>query len=127
MKNLLENEESRKVLVSKGKRRASTVGLEFVVFLLHIVGYIPSHYVRRFFYRLAGMRIGLGSTLQMGARFYNPSNIHIAEATSIGEVAVLDGRAELTIGDNVDLATNVMVYICQHERRLEASVSLAAN
>ena len=115
MKNLLENEETRKVFVSKGKRRASTVGLEFLVFLLHILGCIPSHHVRRFFYRLAGMKIGTGSTLHMGARFYNPSNVRIGNDTIIGEGVVLDGRARLTIGDHVDFATEVMVYNSQHD------------
>ena len=115
MRNLLAEETTRDEIVTKGRRRASTVGLEFVVFLLHIIGYFPSHHVRRFFYRLAGMKIGTGSTLHMGTRFYNPGNITIGKDTIIGEGAVLDGRAPLLIGDHVDFATEVMVYNAQHD------------
>ena len=123
MDNLLAEETTRPSRISKNnaavsakvKRRATTVGLEFVVFLLHIVGWIPFHHIRRFCYRLAGVKIGAGSTLHMGTRFYKPANIRIGKDTIIGEGAVLDGRAPLRIGDHVDLATEVMIYNAQHD------------
>ena len=96
------------------KRRINTVLLEFVVFILHIVGHVPSHHIRRFFYRLAGMHIGSDSTIHTGARFYNPTNISIGKDSIIGEGAVLDGRHKLTIGSHVDFASEVMVYNAQH-------------
>lgn len=99
----------------KIQNRIKTVGLEFTVAFLHCAGYFPSHYVRRFFYRLAGITIGAGSTLHMGAKFYNPSRITIGKDTIIGEGAVLDGRAALKIGDHVDFATEVMIYNAQHD------------
>jgi acetyltransferase-like isoleucine patch superfamily enzyme len=102
-------------IATKVNRRISTVWLEFVVFILHSIGCFPSHHVRRFFYRLAGMEIGHGSTLHTGARFYNPGNIIIGQDTIIGEGVVLDGRAKLTIGDHVDFASEVMVYNAQHD------------
>jgi acetyltransferase-like isoleucine patch superfamily enzyme len=114
MNSGFDNNMTSQEIVSRGKRRANTVGLEFFVFLLHIVGYFPSHHVRRFFYRLAGMKIGPGSTLHMGTRLYNPGNITIGKDTIIGEGAVLDGRASLHIGNHVDFATEVMVYNAQH-------------
>lgn len=115
MRNLLAEDTPRQEIVIRGKRRASTVGLEFVIFLLHIIGFFPSHHVRRFFYRLAGMKIGPGSTLHMGTRLYNTKNITIGKDTIIGEGAILDGRAALHIGDHVDFATEVMVYNSQHD------------
>lgn len=96
-------------------RRINTVLLEFEVMLLHIVGVIPSHCVRRFFYRLAGIKIGKGSAIHTGARFYNPCNIEIGEDSIIGEGAVLDGRDKLTIGNHVDIATDVMIYNSEHD------------
>jgi len=101
--------------MQKGKRRASTVSREFVVALLHLIGYFPSHIVRRFFYRMAGVTIGSGSSIHMGTRFYNPSNITVGNDTIIGEGAVLDGRATLRIGDHVDMASEVMIYNCEHD------------
>jgi acetyltransferase-like isoleucine patch superfamily enzyme len=96
-----------------------TVFLEFVVGVLHCIGWFPSHHFRRFFYRIAGMKIGSGSTIHTGARFYNPGNIRIGDDTIIGEGAVLDGRALLKIGDHVDLASEVMIYNFQHDIQSE--------
>lgn len=96
-------------------RRIKTVVLEMVNgFLIWIVGFTPCHYFRRFFYRLAGMRIGSGSTIHMAASVYNCSGITIGKDTIIGEWAVLDGRDKLTIGDHVDIATGVMIYNAEH-------------
>ncbi len=83
--------------------------------LLHFVGFFPFHHVRRFFYRLSGMKIGKGSTIHMGARFYNPANIEIGEDSIIGEGIVLDGRDKLIIGNHVDIATDVMIYNSEHD------------
>ena len=101
-------------VITKGTNRVSAIILELTNFVLHIVGCIPSHHVRRFFYRLAGIKIGRGSSIHMGARFYEPDNIRIGKDTIIGEYAVLDGRDELIIGDHVDIASEVMIYNSQH-------------
>jgi len=96
-------------------RRLLTIVLEFEVMLLHIVGLIPSHHIRRFFYRLAGIKIGRGSTIHMQARFYDPRNIEIGNDSIIGEGVVLDGRDKLVIGDHVDIASEVMIYNAEHD------------
>jgi acetyltransferase-like isoleucine patch superfamily enzyme len=114
MQSGFDNNMTSGEFVQRGRKRASTVGKEFVVFLLHIIGWFPSHHIRRFSYRLAGMKIGIGSTLHMGTRLYDPANITIGNDTVIGEGAVLDGRAPLHIGDHVDFATEVMIYNAQH-------------
>lgn len=95
-------------------RRLSFILLEFENYILKLAGFVPFHHVRRFIYRLFGMKIGKGSTLHMGAVFYNIKNISIGKDTIIGENSVLDGRAKLTIGDHVDLASEVMIYNSQH-------------
>ena len=82
---------------------------------LSCVGYVPSHHYRRFFYRMFGMKIGKGSTIHMRAGFYNAANIKIGEDSVIGEGAVLDGRDKLTIGNHVDIATEVMIYNAEHD------------
>ncbi len=104
-------------MIGKILRRISTIIMEFEVFILHIVGFIPSHFLRRFFYRLGGIRIGRGSTIHMGAKFYKPFNITIGEDSIIGEDAVLDGRDKLSIGNHVDIASEVMIYNAQHDVR----------
>lgn len=117
-------------MVGKIIRRFFTILLEFEVFVLHLVGFVPCHFVRRLFYRLGGMEIGSGSTLHTGARFYNPWNIKIGEDSIIGEGVVLDGRNKLTIGNHVDIASEVMIYNAQHNikdpnfRAISAPVSI---
>ena len=102
-------------LIDKSINRVKSISLELLVFLLHLVGHIPSHRIRRLFYRIGGIKIGPGSTIHMGARFYDPHNIVIGEDTIIGEDVVLDGRDKLVIGGHVALATGVMIFNSQHE------------
>lgn len=109
-KNLTVNQFIKKLIA-----RIKNIFLEFEVFLLHLVGLVPSHHFRRFFYRLAGIKIGKGSTVHMGCRFYDPKNIQIGEDSIVGEFAILDGRDKLIIGNHVAIATNVMIFNSQHE------------
>ena len=102
-------------LLEKVISRFKNIILEFLVFLLHLIGLIPSHHLRRLLYRAGGIKIGRGSTIHMGARFYDPHNIEIGEDTIVGEDALLDGRAKLKIGNHVALATGVMIFNSQHE------------
>lgn len=119
MKDKTGKELTNEQIAQKIVLRVETILLEFGVFVLHIVGFIPSHFIRRFFYRLAGMHIGAGSSLHMGIRFYNPGNIKIGNDTIIGEGTVLDGRALLKIGNHVDIASEVMIYNSQHDMSSE--------
>jgi len=106
-------------LLKKSGNRISNILLEFEIFLLHIVGGIPSHGLRNLFYQIAGIKIGKGATIHMGARFYDPRNIAIGDDTIVGEKAVLDGRAKLIIGKHVDIASEVMIYNSQHNIEAE--------
>ncbi len=89
--------------------------LDFELMLLRWVGHFPFHTCRKFFYRLAGVRIGRGSTIHMRAKFFQPKNIKIGEDTIIGGRVFLDGRAELLIGNHVDIASEVMIYNSEHD------------
>ena len=96
-------------------RRLKAIGIETIDAKLRVVGYIPFHHIRRLFYRIFGITIGMGSTIHMFATFYNPYNIVIGKDSIIGEWAVLDGRAPLIIGSHVDIASNVMIYNAEHD------------
>ncbi|MBI4004559.1 acyltransferase [Candidatus Roizmanbacteria bacterium] len=102
-------------LTRKVANRFFNIFLEFEVFLLHIVSSVPLHHLRRFAYRLAGIRIGKRSTIHTGARFYEPKNIIIGEDSVIGERVVLDGREKLSIGNHVAIASEVMIYNSEHD------------
>jgi len=89
--------------------------LDFELMLLRWVGYVPSHCFRRFCYRLAGVKIGRGSTIHMWANFFNPKGIEIGEDTIIGDHCFLDGRAPIKIGNHVDIASQVLIYNSKHD------------
>jgi len=119
MQDKTGKELSSKEVMSKGINRLKNILLEFEVYLLHLVGLIPLHHVRRFFYRLSGMKIGKGSTIHMGTVFFDPRNISIGQDTIVGEGALLDGRGKLVIGNHVDIATDVMIYNSEHNVHAE--------
>lgn len=102
-------------MMAKIKRRIFTVSLEFDLMILRWIGHVPSHHARRFFYRISGMKIGKGASIHMFASFYDPKNISIGKDTIVGEGAVLDGRAEIKIGEHVDIASEVMIYNGEHD------------
>lgn len=88
--------------------------LDFWLMILTLVGNIPLHSVRWFFYRLSGLRVPWNSHIHMWARFYKPTGITIGEDTIIGDNVFLDGRAPIKIGDHVDIASQVLIYTSEH-------------
>jgi len=93
--------------------------LDLELMVLRWVGHIPFHTCRKFFYKLAGMKIGRGSVIHMWANFFQPKNIKIGEGSIIGDRVFLDGRAKLTIGNHVDIASNVLIYNSEHDIEAE--------
>lgn len=89
--------------------------LDLELLIVTMAGQVPSHFFRLFIYQLAGMKIGRGSRIHIGARFFNPENIRIGEGTIIGDNAFLDGRDKLVIGNHVDIASGVMIYNSEHD------------
>ncbi len=103
-------------VVKKAISRGVNVALEFELFILQIISNtIPSHTLRKIAFKLAGVKVGKKSYIHMWARFYNPSGVTIGNGTIIGDHCVLDGRAPLKIGDNVDIASEVMIYNSEHD------------
>lgn len=114
--------------------------IDFWVFLATLTGFIPSHTIRLFLYRmLFRIKIGKDSSIHWLARFNLPSGIEIGHNTIIGNDAFLDGRSyrtwkegqnrmlgylqdfvqpkerPLRIGDNVSIAGEVRMYTMQHD------------
>ncbi len=57
----------------------------------------------------------LDSTIHIGANFFNPGNISVGHDTIIGDRCFLDGRAPLTIGNHVGIASQVLIYNDEHD------------
>lgn len=115
MKDSQGNELSNFEVAGKIENRLKSVAQELELFIVHVLGYVPSHIFRKALHRTAGVKMGKGSTIHMGVKFYETKNIEIGEDSIIGERAVLDGRARLVIGSHVALASEVMIYNSQHD------------
>lgn len=119
----MKNKEGKKLTgVETAKRifnRIYNYCLDFELMLLRWIGYVPFHSVRKFFYRLSGIKIGKGSTIHMWANFFLPKNISIGEDTIVGDHAFLDGREQLKIGNHVDIASSVLIYNSEHDLESE--------
>ncbi len=115
MKDKIGKELSLGKVWQKIVGRAWNIILELEVGMLHLVGHVPLHWFRKAIYLMGGIKIGRGSTIHTGARFYDPRNIVIGDDSIVGEGTVLDGRDKLIIGDHVDIASEVMIYNCEHD------------
>lgn len=112
-------DKSRKLSIKRLFNRLSAITLEFELMILRCIGHIPSHLVRKFFYRLDGVKIGRGSAIHMWANFFDPSNISIGEDTIVGDHSFLDGRDLLKIGNHTDIASSVLIYNSEHDLEAE--------
>lgn len=89
--------------------------IEGLEFLWHnISGIIPSQYIRKWMFRIAGGRIGKGSVFYGGSELRCARRIRIGCGTSIGHHCILDGRGQLTIGDSVNISTGAWIWTAEH-------------
>jgi len=101
---------------SKAVGRVFNWWLDFKLFLIHCVSRnIPFWGIRKKVFQASGIKIGNGSTIHMGCRFFEPKNIIIGQDTIVGDGAFLDGRDELRIGSHVDIASQVLIYNSEHD------------
>ncbi len=109
-------ELSNAEVAGKIANRIKWIWLDLVLFKLNLVSHlIPLHSVRKFVFRLFGVKIGKNSFIHMRTRFFYPAGISIGDGTIIGDACFLDGRKSLKIGNNVDIATGVMIYNSEHD------------
>jgi acetyltransferase-like isoleucine patch superfamily enzyme len=92
---------------------------DLILFLLTLKGNCPFWILRKNCYQLAGLKIGKGSKIHMWARFFAPEGIKIGQGSIIGDHVFLDGRGGLTIGDHVDIASQVLIYTSEHDVQSE--------
>lgn len=109
-KNLDSQDVFQKIII-----RIQTIFLEFWLMILRFVGFVPLHFVRKFFYIISGINLPFDSTIHIGANFFNPSNITIGHDTIVGDHCFLDGRAPLKIGNHVGIASQVLIYNDEHD------------
>ncbi len=90
--------------------------LDLKLFWIHLVSlHVPFYTFRKMIFQLAGVKIGKGSVIHMGCKFFDPRGVKIGEDTIVGDRAFLDGRAGLIVGSHVDIASEVMIYNSEHD------------
>ncbi len=81
-----------------------------------MAGHLPSHTLRLLIYRrLLHVRIGAGSSIHRGCRFYCPPGIRIGAHTVVNRDVLLDGRTGLLAGDNVSISEGAALFSLEHD------------
>lgn len=93
--------------------------LDSELLILRIIDLMPIYTFRWLFLRAAGVSIPFSSHIHQGVQFFYPAGVKIGRDTIIGQKAFLDGRDLLSIGDHVDIASEVMIYNSEHDINAE--------
>ena len=86
-------------------------------YLIYNIGLLPSHHLRKWMYRALGANIGKNVVIHFQTEIREPLKLHIGKGSIIGDDAILDARSGLTIGQNVNLSSDVHIYTLQHDHR----------
>jgi acetyltransferase-like isoleucine patch superfamily enzyme len=81
----------------------------------NIIAYIPSYKIRHLYYRfICGVKIGQGSSIHMRL-FVTGNNIVIGKNSVINHSCSIDGRHDVTIGNNVSISPHVHIITGTHD------------
>ena len=83
--------------------------------LLGIVAHIPSHRIRKSILKMLGAEIANTVRLYHGFEVRSPWKLKIQDGSIIGNDSILDARAGLHIGKNVNLSSEVAIWTAQHD------------
>lgn len=86
-------------------------------FLIFNISTLPSIHLRRMLYKGLGAHIAPKVVFHFRTEIRAPWSLHIGQGSIIGDNAILDARQGLTIGNNVNLSSNVSIYTLQHDYR----------
>ena len=96
-------------------RSAKSYAKSVIQLALTLLGYVPSHTLRKAGLRLCGAKIASDALIYHGFWIVAPSNLIIGRSSVIGDHAILDARDGITIGENVNLSTAVAIWTGQHD------------
>lgn len=90
---------------------------ESVLFIAnHVVSHIPSHHLRKLFYRtVMGFDIGSSSYIFMDAWFDARRGFAIGNNSVINQKVRLDTRGGIVIGNNVSISADVQILTTDHD------------
>lgn len=80
-----------------------------------IISKLPSWRIRKVWYKLIGLSIGINSNLDLNIYILAPRAITIGNNTHINQGCFLDARGLITIGDNVSISHYVKICTGGHQ------------
>ena len=86
-------------------------------YMLFQIGLVPSLHLRRFVYRALGAEVGKNVVSHFKTEIRGIHKLKIGKGTIVGDNALLDARSGLTLGENVNISSNVSLYTYQHDHR----------
>jgi len=80
-----------------------------------IIGWLPFHTLRIFLLRMLKAKISWKVGLYRGFEVRSPWKLSIGHGTIVGHNALLDARMGLSIGNNVNISNEVMIWTLHHD------------
>lgn len=80
-----------------------------------LLRFIPSRHLRIWILRLMGARIGKKVSIFASVKIRCPKKLSIGDGCSIGPGVLLDARSGLSIGNNVTLAQDSIIWTLHHD------------
>ena len=85
------------------------------LFLNHCVAYIPCKPLRKFCYRLAGMKIGSGTHIDMNMYVLAPHRLCMGNHCHINQSCFIDARGGVLMYSNISLSHYVRIVTGSHD------------
>ena len=96
-------------------RSIKSLLLSVVWIYLRFASILPSNHLRKLALRCMGARIGKGVVIYSGFEIRHPWNLTILRGSIIGHNCILDCRAGIFIGENVNFSSEVAIWTVQHD------------
>ena len=90
-------------------------GKFFLVEWLNISYSLFPNPLRKFYLRMFGFKLGGGTTIHRGCKFFHVGKLNIGQYSTINFGCYLDNRRGIVIGDNVGIAHNTKIYTLGHD------------
>jgi acetyltransferase-like isoleucine patch superfamily enzyme len=84
-------------------------------FVCKVMNGFPSWAVRKIFYRMVGMKIGMQSVINQGLEYFNPDRLSIGSGTHINRKCFIDARGFCSIGNNTSISHEVLILTGTHD------------
>lgn len=82
---------------------------------LAIISLMPFHTLRIFMLRILKAKIGANVGIYRGFEVRRPQKLTIGNSSIVGHKVLLDARMGLTIGSNVNISNEVMIWSLHHD------------